>query len=59
MVLLIKTYKIMLSFFIGILLSLNIITESEVSTITNEDVIKKIETHAPQYMDSWELNEIE
>ena len=49
----------MIKIFIGILLSINAITEKEVKEITNEEVITKIETHAPHYMDIWEWNDIE
>jgi hypothetical protein len=49
----------MLSFFIGVLLSLNVITVEEVSNISVEEVNKKIETHAPEYMSDWDWSDEE
>jgi|AP45_3_1055517.scaffolds.fasta_scaffold81987_3 hypothetical protein len=49
----------MLSFFIGVLLSLNVITVSDVPNLSKEEVKEKIETHASHYMDSWDLNDNE
>ena len=47
----------MLSFLIGVLLSLNVITISEAPHLSEEEVIIKIETHAPEYMDIWDLSD--
>ena len=55
--LLIKTIKVMLSFFIGVLLSLNVITIEVVPNLSKEEVKEKIETHAPEYKDIWDLSD--
>lgn len=47
----------MLNFFIGVLLSLNVISIEEAPHLSKEEVIKKIETHAPEYKDIWDLSD--
>ena len=49
----------MLNFFFFFLISLNVITISEVPNLTKEEVIKEIKTHAPQHMDIWDLSDEE
>tara|TARA_B110000967_G_C18801563_1_gene518747 strand:+ start:1031 stop:1180 length:150 start_codon:yes stop_codon:yes gene_type:complete len=47
----------MLSFFIGVLLSLNVITLEQVPNLSKEEVKEKIETHAPEYMSDWDWSD--
>ena len=54
--LLIKTIKVMLSFFIGVLLSLNVITIEEVPNLSKEEVKEKIDSNVKEVEDKIDSN---